>query len=90
MGQGNYSAVTSVSCLCAQIMGKHMGSDRRVAPHVAISNFIALLDAVRALERSGNDRRQIESMLDFILDNARLVEGVDTKELEVELRRSLH
>jgi hypothetical protein len=67
-----------------------MGSDRRIAPHAAISNFIALLEAVRALERSGNDRRQIESMLDFILDNARLVEGVDTKELEVELRRSLH
>ena len=65
-----------------------MGSDRRVAPHVAISNFIALLDAVRALERSGNDRRQIESMLDFILDNARLVEGVDTKTIEQELCKS--
>jgi hypothetical protein len=72
-------------------MGKHMGSDRRIAPHVAIGNFIRLLEAVRGLETNGHDRRQIQAMLNFIMDNARPIEGLDTQEIESELRKvSLH
>jgi hypothetical protein len=58
-----------------------------IAPHVAIGNFIRLLEAVRGLEASGHDRRQIQAMLNFIMDNARLIEGVDTQEIESELRK---
>jgi hypothetical protein len=53
--------------------------------------FIGLLESVRRLEASGNDQRPIRAMLDFILTNGHLVEGVDTKDLAAELRKmSLH